>query len=258
MGSSLVLTYLHAETWKIGARTVSIDTTFFSANRACISVMRPPYVETVTPQFAKFSSPTRITIKGKRFGAAAADLSSVFLGDFECTSVVWVSASEVHCTTPVLSRRQLEALGFSGDSEGHFVMSQQSQHARGRVFESGHCSSHNDSFGLVISAVCFVPRCGLCCLTCTKTHTGQSHPRVLFNGSEMKRHRNAMQPVHMRAVALTVTDNNRLVLASPLVPDDRLEHALGIIKALVKSQIDNDQPVLAAVFCDSVAKFAKG
>lgn len=67
-----------------------------------------------------------------------------------------------------------------------------------------------------------------------------------------------MQPVHTRAVALTVTDNNKLVLASPLVPDDRLIHALKVIRALIECQIANELPILSAAFCDSVKKFAKG
>lgn len=87
---------------------------------------------------------------------------------------------------------------------------------------------------------------------------GNVTPRILFNGTTMKKHRTDMQPVHMRAVALTVTDNNRLVLASPLLPDDRLIHALKILTALIECQIANELPILAAAFCDSVRKFSKG
>jgi hypothetical protein len=107
-----------AVAWKKGARVVYIDTTFNSASRAGFSLLRPPYVESVSPQFAQFGQTTRIIIKGRRLGESAADLSAVSIGDFDCTNIVWVSSMEVHCDTPKFTKKQLESLGFSRGSDG--------------------------------------------------------------------------------------------------------------------------------------------
>lgn len=92
----------------------------------------------------------------------------------------------------------------------------------------------------------------------TSGFAGVKDVPLRFNGNEMKKHRNSRQPVRVRAVALTVLDDNKLILASPLVPDDRLVHAVDVLKRVVDFLLEQRKPMLAAVFCDSVLKYSNG
>lgn len=105
--------------WSCGARVLSVDSTFFTASKACISVFRPPYVESVEPQCAPFVKPTQLVLKGVRFGSSAAEVTDIFVGDFKCTAVEWKSDKEIRCVSPKLTSAELKSLGFQNiNSQG--------------------------------------------------------------------------------------------------------------------------------------------
>jgi hypothetical protein len=62
----------------------------------------------------------------------------------------------------------------------------------------------------------------------------------------------------VRAVCMTIMDENRLVRASKLCPDDRSEHLHGFFRDHLQHQIERKMPLTRAVVVDDVGKFSNG
>lgn len=77
-----------------------------------------------------------------------------------------------------------------------------------------------------------------------------------FDVNKIKR--TSRVPVRVRACCVTVLDERRLILASKITPDDRLEHWLLLFRQIVNSQLRAEHPAPACVYVDDVKKFAPG
>jgi hypothetical protein len=62
----------------------------------------------------------------------------------------------------------------------------------------------------------------------------------------------------VRAVCMTVMDDNKLVRASKLCPDDRAEHFHHFLRDHLQQQLERKAPLTRAVYVDDVGKYMKG
>lgn len=77
-----------------------------------------------------------------------------------------------------------------------------------------------------------------------------------FDTSKIKR--TSRVPVRVRACCVTVLDERRLILASKITPDDRLEHWLQLFRQIVDTQLRAGNPAPDCAYVDDVKKFAPG
>lgn len=99
---------------KLAHSVLCFDTTYWVASKAAISGSRRPFVTGVVPYCVRFNTAEVIKITGRFFGERKEDVLSVFVGDFECTDLQWVSPTEIRCKSPVVDSAEL---GFDAKAD---------------------------------------------------------------------------------------------------------------------------------------------
>lgn len=84
-----------------------IDSSFFVGGKAALSLIKPPYVESVSVSSGSCIGGLQLRINGRRLGQTANDLQAVMLGPHACTDILWVSNTEISCTTPAVDAKKL-------------------------------------------------------------------------------------------------------------------------------------------------------
>ena len=212
----------------------------------------PPFVESVQPHCGPFFGSTKLTITGQRFGDSAAELEAVFLGDHECVDVKWCTASIITCTTPALDAVDL---GFNSDGTGCWLISLRIEFVcvtPGFLSVDITVRTRNGSYGQSYPRFTFASGMSVCCFGLSLVSSERVDPQ--FN-EPIKKKRNQRAVLPVRAVCHTLLNQDRLVLASTIAPDDRNEHLLTDFKRVQRNQITAGHPPSSAIFVDDVRKY---
>jgi hypothetical protein len=214
--------------------------------------VKPPYVEEISTHCGSFNGGTHLTLRGRRLGQSPLDVLSVSVGGFACSNVVWLSSNELHCQTPAIDTKRLQIRETTSKSVS-CVINQHSCLQIPLILRSLSKRSWEDA---AIVFPCSPTEFVCCSYVFYLTHAGH---QARFN-QRIPQSRNNIETRPVKAVTVTVMNQHKLVLANPLVEDDRSEHAHTVFRSLLNAHLPyiHQSVVNLAVYVDDVSKFSKG
>ncbi|KAA0168933.1 hypothetical protein FNF31_00094 [Cafeteria roenbergensis] len=88
-----------APAWSLALRGQRTDSSPLAPSLPALRVAASPTVDTIDPPLLSASGGSWVTLNG-RFGWSADQLSTVLVGELECSALQWVSAQQVRCKAP--------------------------------------------------------------------------------------------------------------------------------------------------------------
>lgn len=228
------------------------DSTFFSVSKAGMSVSRPPHVQSVTPQLAHLGTAVDLVLSGSQFGLTADDLRGVFLGVHECTDVKWLSPTSITCVSPVLDPHEL---GYTDRSpSGPFcVVLLVLNGCIGFLSVDIVVQTAAGGFGSSFPRFLFVH--GNYRQRCSSNGAGGGDFKAQFNDAAASAQ--GKQWAHVRAVGHTLTNQDGLLVAFDVRPNDEACHLADQFTRVQEMQIAAGLPPSRAIAVDDIRKYKK-